>query len=145
MSLFFFPKILQLCAITYSKWIKIFSMDSTPFITYPPLKAHIFPSAVWCTGKGRMLAALAESSLQTLISLNQLSNLILERTWFSESKDSNGNTLDRKKKSREHTLNHKTHIWKSPFQALPNQHISTLWQARTVYSGTYPLMCKHFN
>ena len=79
-----------------------------------------------------MLAAPAESSLQTPMSLNQLSNLILERTWFGESKDSNGNTLDRKKKSRGHTLNHKTHIWKSPFQALPNQHLSTLWQAHTM-------------
>ena len=78
-----------------------------------------------------MLAAPAESSLQTLMSLNQLSNLILERTWFGESKDSNGNTLDRKN-SREYTLNHKTHIWKNPFQALLNQHLSTLWQARSM-------------
>ena len=106
MILFFFPKILQLFTVTYSKWIKVLSMDSTPFIIYPPLKARIFPSAMWCTGKGRMLAAPAESSLQTLMSLNQLSNLILERTWFGESKDSNGNTLDRKN-SREYTLNHK--------------------------------------
>lgn len=45
--------------------------------------------------------APAESSLQTPMSLNQLPNLNLERIWFKESKESNGNTPDRKKKKAE--------------------------------------------
>lgn len=48
----FSAKILQRFAITYRKWAKIFSLGYVPFITYPPLGAHL-PPTEWRTGKGK--------------------------------------------------------------------------------------------
>lgn len=125
-GLFFFPKILQLFAITYSKWIEIFSMDSTPFIT-THLWKFIFSHQLCGIQEGKDAHCTRQSPLCRLWYLWTSFLTLFWRGLGSASPTIQmGIHWTGRRKSREHTLNHKTHIWKSPFQALPNQHLSTL-------------------
>lgn len=72
-----------------------------------------------------MLRTSAEPSWQIRMSLNQLPSLNLERTWYRQSKDSNGDTMNwgavEGGWDKRAYLNHKMYIGQSSPQVLPNQ------------------------
>lgn len=90
-----------------------------------------------------MLAAPAESPLQTLLSLSQLPNLNLERTWQGVKRFKCEYTRQEGKKPE--SIYYQTYIHERFFQALPNQHLLIFLPARVVDEGTHPLICNHFN